>query len=99
MFGFGKKKTAEDERAKRDDDIHIEISQLSDNEQKKKKEEKILLASGTGSWLSHLVMDGEVMWRIEEDVPQWDSESQQLSDGTKRLPSDMEFRADIPPMI
>ena len=32
MFGFGKKKTADDERAKRDDDIHIEISQLSDND-------------------------------------------------------------------
>lgn len=39
------------------------------------------------------------MWRIEDDVPQWDTESKVLKDGTKRLPSDMEFRDDIPPMI
>ena len=31
--GLGKKKSDNDaERAKRDDDIHVEISQLSDNE-------------------------------------------------------------------
>lgn len=44
-------------------------------------------------------MDGDVIWRIEEDVPQWDAESAVLLDGTKRLTSDMEYRADIPPMI
>lgn len=70
---------------------------MSDNP--KKKDEKIVLSQGEGSWLSHLVLDGEVKWRIEEDVPQWDTESLVLSDGTKRLPSDMEFRTDIQPMI
>jgi hypothetical protein len=75
LFGSWGGKKKEDkkeevkERAKRDDDIHIEVCQLSDNEQKKKKEEKIVLASGSGSWLSHLILDGEVVWRIEEDVP------------------------------
>lgn len=66
---FGKKNNETAERAKRADDIHIEICQLSDNDQKKKKEEKIILASGEGSWLSHMTMDGETIWRIEEDVP------------------------------
>lgn len=33
IFGFGKKKSEEsNERSKREDDIHIEICQLSDNE-------------------------------------------------------------------
>ena len=37
LFGFGKEKKKSDEspvneRGKRDDDIHIEISQLSDND-------------------------------------------------------------------
>lgn len=69
-FG-GKKKDDSKERAKRADDVHIEICQLSDNAQdrKSKKDEKIVLASGEGSWLSHLILDGEVIWRIEEDVP------------------------------
>lgn len=65
---FGSKKKEEDKgdgRAKRADDIHIEILQLSDND----KKEAICLAQGEGSWLSHLILDGEVKWRIEEDVP------------------------------
>ena len=64
-----------------------------------KKQEKVVLSQGGGSWLSHLVIDDEVLWRIEDDVPLWSPVSDTLSDGTKILPSDMEKRKDIPPML
>lgn len=64
-----------------------------------KKGEMVVLSKGEGTWLSHLVLDGEVVWRIEDDVPLWTPVSDTFSDGTKRLPSDMEYRPDIPHML
>ena len=57
------------------------------------------MSSGGGSWLSHLVLDDEVVWRIENDVPLWAPLGETFSDGTKILPSDMEKRPDIPHML
>ena len=102
-FGIGKKKEeeAKDQRPKRADDIIIQISQNSNTTDKKlaKKQEKVVLSKGEGSWLSHLVLDNEVVWKIEDDVPLWSPVSEVFSDGTKMLPSDMERRTDIPPML
>ena len=54
------------------------------------------MAEGTGSWLSNLVINDEVMWNIEDEVPRW---NQTLTDGNKTLPSDMMHRTDIPFML
>ena len=54
---------------------------------------------GEGNWLSHLVIDGELVWELTEDVPQWCPRTEVMSDGTKILPSDMDRRGDIPHMI
>lgn len=86
-------------KKKRADDVHIQIYQRSDNKQKKKKEEKVVLMEGEGSWLSHLVIDGEVTWRIDGEVPQFSEITDVLSDGTKHLPSSMDNRVDIQPLI
>ena len=45
------------------------------------------------------MLDNEVVWKIEDDVPLWSPVSKVFSDGTKMLPSDMERRTDIPPML
>ena len=58
-----------------------------------------LVSSGEGSWLSFLKLDDEIVWRITDEVPLWLEHKEVMSDGTKVLPSDMERRADIPPMI
>ena len=69
-------------KVRRGDDIFISINQITesnanaaqsndkkDKKSKGKEEEKIVLASGEGSWLSHLIFEGKVWWRIEEDIP------------------------------
>lgn len=70
---FKKKKATENEEVqlKRDDDMRIKICQISDNQQKVKKgkEERIVLMEGHGGWLSHLVFDGEVEWKIDDYIP------------------------------
>lgn len=58
-----------------------------------------LVSSGEGSWLSYLMLDDEIVWRITDEVPEWLPHNEVMSDGTKVLPSDMERRPDIPPMI
>ena len=45
------------------------------------------------------MLDDEIVWRITEDVPLWKEHAEVMSDGSKVLPSDMERRADIPPMV
>ena len=54
---------------------------------------------GEGSWLSHMKIGNEVIWRITDEVPQWSPIAEVQADGTKVLPSDTERRPDIPPMI
>jgi hypothetical protein len=66
-WGFSRKKEQnEGEREKRADDIHIKIYQLALN---KKSEDKVEIASGDGSWMSYLMMDGKTYWRIEDALP------------------------------
>lgn len=59
-------------RTPRSDDfiINIKLQPLASQTGKKssKKSEKVLM-TGSGSWLSHLVIDNETCWRIEEPVP------------------------------
>jgi hypothetical protein len=55
---WGKKKKEEDKQIKRSDDVHLTIYH---NEQQ--------VSCGEGSWLSHLVIDDEVVWTIDSDVP------------------------------
>ena len=49
---------------------------------------------GHGSWLSHLILDDKLMWRIDEEVPQW-KEPGDLSEGTMWLESDTRKRDDV----
>ena len=57
------------------------------------------MAQGEGCWTSHLILDGEIKWQIDDNIPEWSPSTPILNDGTKLLPSDMEYRADIPPML
>ena len=59
------------------------------------------MLTGEGAWLSHLAFDGEVVWKIDDEVPQWrnDRENDRMLDGTNVLPSDMMKRGDIPLMV
>ena len=63
----------------------------------KAKKPREVVSSGTGSWLSHLIMDDEVLWRIQEEVPQWQErdDSGRMSNGQIILPSDTRGRPDI----
>ena len=44
--------------------------------------------TGSGSWLSHLMLDNETIWRIEDPVPTWTEAEDRMSDGTPLLASD-----------
>ena len=59
----------------------------------------MVLSSGSASWLSHLILDDEIVWRIQDDVPQFLPASEKQKDGTTVLPSDFERRPDLPYMI
>lgn len=60
MNGLGQNK--EQGRAARADDVSVEVFRF-DKETGKVVGEAV--ARGHGSWLSHLIVDGEVVWRIE----------------------------------
>mmetsp|Transcript_10368 Transcript_10368/g.15958 ORF Transcript_10368/g.15958 Transcript_10368/m.15958 type:complete len:95 (+) Transcript_10368:1029-1313(+) len=47
------------------------------------------------------MIDGKTWWRIEGEVPQWlpRGDSKTMADGTFILPSDSDWRPDIPLMI
>lgn len=84
-------------RAARADDISVEICS-KDFEKKNAKAKTV--AKGYGSWLSHLVIEGEEMWRIESEVPKWSRyKVGNLHDGTKYLESDTNNRADYKNMV
>ena len=101
-WGFGKKKKKkEGEVVKRKDDVHVQIFKTQTDDEVKAKKPREVLSTGTGSWLSHLMMDDEVLWRIQEEVPQWTErdDSGRMSNGNIILPSDTRTRSDIQPMI
>ena len=86
----------EDARPKRADDIVLNIYQRKETGVEEGQE---LIASGEGSWLSHFQINGEMVWRITDDVPLWNTLGETMTDGTCVLPSDMERRPDIPHML
>jgi len=54
-----------------------------------KNKVKTPICEGTGSWLSHLQVDGKLYWKIDEN-----SEDPWIEDVNKRLPSDSTYRED-----
>jgi len=94
-FGFGKAAKEEKPPAEDADEVQVKIYQVSDNLMDKSKPKKIEVCTGQGRWLSHLILDKKVVWRIEEQVPQWQVRGDRMLDGTPILPSDMEKRPDI----
>ena len=58
-----------------------------------------VISNGKGSWLSHLEFDGNVLWRIDQDLPNWEPPKEKTSDGLMVLPSDSSKRIDVKPMI
>ena len=57
-----------------------------------------MVSEGYGCWLSHLIIDEKLFWRIEDELPKW-NDFGVLNDGTKILESDTRNRQDVPPMI
>ena len=96
MNGLGQNK--DQGRPRRADDISVEIFKTDGGNKKSKPE---LVSSGFGSWLSHLLLDDEIVWRIEQEVPQWESfsDDKKFSDGTPLLESDSFCRADFKEML
>jgi len=50
---------------------------------------------GSGSWLSHLTINNEVLWRIEDPVPTWMDPEEKMGNGTSLLASDSIKRGDL----
>jgi len=71
-------------RKHRADDIVVTVTSNSDNFKKQEY-------TGYGSWLSHLIIDEKEFWRIEQPTAKW-KEFGELSDSTKVLPSDSDYR-------
>lgn len=96
MNGLGQNKNQG--RPARADDISVEISKTTGEDKKSKPE---IVSKGHGSWLSHLILDDEVVWRIEEKVPEWESftDDKRFSDGTILLESDTFLRGDFKEML
>jgi len=90
-LGGSKNKVEAPEPIKRADDVHISIYKVADS----KKKDKEILSNGEGCWLSHLILDGECVWKIEDEIQPW----KERSPSDFILPSDMMHRSDIPFMI
>ena len=50
------------------------------------------MSEGGGSWLSHLILDGELFWKIDDDIPKW-------KDDGVLLKSDSRLRIDVNDLI
>lgn len=61
-----KKEKPESDKPSRGDDIIISIYKEIPNPN---GDNKMELSRGSGSYLSHLILDDEVVWRITDDVP------------------------------
>lgn len=79
------------------DDECIETLQKQSKKKGSKGKEREILSEGQGSWLSHLRLDDEIVWRIQDPVPLWLERdgSKVMTDGTMILPSDTDWRMDI----
>ena len=94
MNGLGKNKSKDQgSRDARSDDFTVEIKQAAEGTTGKPTSKTI--GSGSGSWLSHLMINKEVLWRIEDPVPQWIEPDERMSDQTLVLPSDSRQRPDL----
>ena len=103
-WAFGRKKKAHKDSElapKRHDDVHISIykHEIEIQNDPKKKLEKEVLAQGQGNWLSHIQFEGEITWRIQDEIPQWLERGDKMSDGTQILASDTDLREDMPFML
>lgn len=61
MNGLGKNKVQN--RLARSDDIQIKVYKLNKTND--------VICEGAGSWLSHLIIDEKVFWKIEDPIPKW----------------------------
>ena len=50
------------------------------------------MSEGGGSWLSHLIIDDEIIWKIEDTSPKW-------KDDGELLKSDSRLRIDVNDLI
>jgi len=82
---------AKAQRTARADDIEIKIFNEDDPSK--------LLSEGHGSWLSHMVLDEEVLWKIEDpkNLLTW-KKFGEYTDGTVGLSSDSFQRIDVEPI-
>lgn len=96
-FGFGKKAPEKpvDAKPERGDDIVISIVKRDPKDKNNDKE----LAKGEGSWLSHIIFEEQIAWRITDTVPSYLPTSEKQADGSIVLPSDFERRPDLPHMM
>ena len=98
MNGLGKNKSKEQgKREARGDDFTVEIKFVQPNKKSKDKAIEKTVMTGSGSWLSHLIINNEVLWRIEDPYPTWKEpgEAWKMNDGTTVLPSDSKCRPDL----
>eukprot|EP00347_Sterkiella_histriomuscorum_P017855 403347716 len=77
------------------DIIEVRISQVSDSGQ------KVLLETGTGSWLSHLEFNGETYWQLSDVYNEWllPQPIDGSEEAVKVLPSDSQNRGDMKNLI
>jgi hypothetical protein len=76
------------QRPARADDLEIEFKDASGE----------VKVKGHGNWLSYLILDEKLFWRIEDELPKWNSFGV-LSNGDKVLESDTRNRLDVLPII
>ena len=99
MNGLGKNKSKDQgKRDARGDDFTVEIKLVQSTQAKSKKSDKAIektVFTGSGSWLSHLMINNEVCWRIEDPPTLWLEPEMRLSDNSPLLASDSRFRGDL----
>lgn len=96
MNGLGKNKSKnQGSRDARGDDFAVTIRQIIAKIEKSGKGIEKTIATGSGSWLSHLIINNEVLWRIEDPCPRWVEPAERMADGTPVLESDSRCRSDL----
>lgn len=59
-----------------------------------------VVSKGSGCWLSHIIVDDETIWRIDDDITLWEKQpTKNLLNGDLLLESDTTKRIDIPFMV
>lgn len=59
----------------------------------KGKPQQQILATGSGSWISHIEFDGKVYWKLDEPIPKW-MRHDEYNEDHHVLPSDSSHRQD-----